>query len=119
MKANCCLLKHNEEFYILCEKNGQIMGFESQTKAVDYWEIGYQKAYSRGLCGSTGAMLSYINITPSIIYFETQEELIEALFINPPFKMINFNFTSYGILCQKDTSKLWENGKKPELVKII
>ena len=119
VKVYYCLMKKDNDIYLMCEQNGCIIGFETKKKAIDYWEIGYEEAFNRGLCGATGAMLTAITLRPSIIYFESQQKMIDNLFNVPPFQSYRLDMSIFGIKVQKDSIRYWEEGYKPELIKKI
>ena len=120
MHVYCHLLKSHEEFYIQCERSGIIIAHKTEQIALDFWESGYESAFNRGLQGATGATLTWLACQPSVVYFENQEKMIDALFDKPPYKMSIFMSGSiYGILCQKKAEELWNKGKKPALIKMV
>lgn len=119
MTVYCCLMKHDNEVYLMCERNGHIIGFKAKKKAIDYWEDGYENAFKRGICGATGATLTALNLSPSIVYFETQKKMIDCLFNAPPFQSYELAMGIFGVKVQKDVFCYWEDGYKPELIKYV
>ena len=109
------LLKNDDKIYVQCERNDIIMAFPTERRALDFWENGYKSAFSRGLCGATGAMITMIQFQPRIVFFNNQNEMIEILFNEPPFSKMIFGSIN-GILCQKDVKEVWDSGKEPELL---
>jgi len=119
MKIYCCLLKSDKNFFLQSEHDGSVVFFPTEEKAISFWEKGYENAYSRGLCGATGAMLTYMMCQPSVVSFDNEDKMIKSLFKKPPYS--TFSFMSYsirGIQCQKNVEKLWKNGIKPKLIEI-
>ena len=110
------LLKMNEDIFVQCERDGRIIAFPTERKALDFWENGYESAFNRGLCGATGAMVAMIQYQPRVVFFYNQNKMVEALFNGPPFNKMSSGGIS-GILCQKDGEEYWGNGRKPELLK--
>ena len=112
----CVLLKNDDEIYIQCEDNGRTIAFPTKERAIDFWESGYKSAFDRGLCGATGAMVAMIRCSPKIVCFNTQTEMIEILFDEPPYMKFNVYGSIYGILCQRDVKELWREGIEPSLL---
>lgn len=100
----------------MCNHDGRLLGFEHKQNALTFWEDGYEAARRRGLCGATGALIAYIACQPSVVYFETQQLLLETLFKDPPYQIYRFNSGVKGIETQRDVLELWEKGFKPELI---
>ena len=118
MEMYCCLLKSDEQFFLQCEQSGEIVFFQTKQEGVNYWESGYKNAYARGICGATGALLTYIACQPSVINFKNEDKMFKSLFKEPPYKMSSFmGYSISGILCQKNVEELWDKGYKPELIK--
>ena len=116
----CILLKNDGEILIQCENDGRIMAFPTKKHAIDFWENGYKSAFARGICGATGAMITMIQCSPRIVYFNNRIDLIEKIFNEPPYNKIGICSGSiYGILCQKDVKQLWKEGIEPELLERI
>ena len=115
-----CLTKSvKDEYAVLSEKNGKLIAFKTLEDAIQSWEGAYDRAFGRGLPGATGATLGHMALNPSIVYFKNIYEMKHAFFIDPPFELCELYSWNYGIKCQKDVSKYWEEGTKPELVKEI
>ena len=111
----CILLKNDYEIYIQCGSDGRIIAFETKSKALDFWELGYRAAFDRGICGATGAMIAFIQHQPRVVYFNNSKEMSDSLFNEPPFRKIG-DGSIYGILCQKDAKEIWDNGIEPSLL---
>ena len=110
------LLKMDEEIFVQCERDGRIICFPTERRALSFWENGYKSAFSRGICGATGAMVSMIQYQPRVVFFYNQNKMIDTLFNGPPFNKMSTGSIN-GILCQKDAKEVWSSGKEPELLK--
>ena len=110
------LLKMDEDIFVQCERDGGIMAFPTEKRALSFWENGYESAFKRGLCGATGAMVAMIQYQPRVVFFYNTHKMVETLFNGPPFKKMSTGSIN-GVLCQKDTEEVWGSGKEPELVK--
>jgi len=113
-----CLLKIDDNYYVMCQKYGTILGFENMNEAINFWDIPYENAFRRGLGAVTGATLLHVNTFPRIVYFKTQKEMIKTIFMKPPFKIIEIQF-NYALECQNNVKELYDKGYEIELFKKI
>jgi hypothetical protein len=112
------MFKHNDNYYILLNKDGQtIRGFDTVEKALDYWERGYVNSIGTGYTGMMSACIHYTQIQPSIIVVDDLDEIQQNL-VELPTSAMKFDCSLYGMPATGPRAKAyWENGKKPNLLK--
>jgi hypothetical protein len=107
----------NVNFYLMSEDgNGMVQAFESEDSACKYFSDGYEKAMKRGGSWPASAVMNYLNFTPSVVVFDSIEELSKI--VNIPFYCYALHSVAgicHGIPCNESGEGLWNSGVKPKM----
>lgn len=107
------------DIYIKCDEEGVIAGFPSQRDAVKHFEDQYNAAHGTSLTWSAGAMLHYIELSPSCHHIDDVENLVPDV-VTIPFHInrIGGEFAPFwGIKCEGVKAHEWhKSGITPRLI---
>ncbi len=114
----------DEEFYCLLTENRepyQILGWQTEDKALAYFEKAYNNAHAGGSTWSTGAMLHFIQLKPAIIKVMDEKDIEERLLGPGPDWNVVSGFAEgrafVGMRCEAPTIKEeYDAGKTPRLI---
>lgn len=113
---NVCIVKANEAFYLLTDREGHILSGEKE-RLLDYWTKGWERGLQGSIGFSTGACLSFIQFSPSVFAVKDTDELKQLIGREEPYDLLRIRSTGGwldGIECVGPAvGTLWEEGTKP------
>ena len=115
------IMKADNKYYVLADKPGIVSVFETQERALGFFEKAYDRNHKRSFVSSMSACLNWMCFQPSIIKMNSHKEIMD-LFENGQTSFVNIRGVSGGFcgaVSNIDLSKMFENGIKPELIKEI
>jgi hypothetical protein len=86
-KLYVAILNTSSGYFLMCADDGNVHGFESLRRGVDYFEKGYEDGHNRGRESSASATLSWLTTQPSIIEVDGMEGIRALLKISPENKV--------------------------------
>ncbi|MBU0777900.1 hypothetical protein KKF82_06560 [Patescibacteria group bacterium] len=118
MSLYIVILKVNEKYYIMANDDTTIMWFDSENKAIRFFEDGYNRCHSHNHQSSMSALLHRITFQPSIIDVEGLEYIRDNIAAeNPQFVVLHHTSGNlHGITTRHGASGFWRFGKKPRLI---
>jgi NAD/NADP transhydrogenase beta subunit len=111
----------NKGIFLVANRDGSIMGFETFNKGLEYYEAGYRSSRGLGYEGAMSALINSITFNPSIVQFESLEEIVEKLFNGKSeAKLVSVSHvsgfvTAIEIANQENARTLWDSGVKPRM----
>lgn len=106
---------------VMTDKAGMIAAFETEQKALEYFEGGYTAGHRRSYESSMSACIHAITFRPKVLTFNDFDELKAALFAgSDQGSKINFNnlsgfYTGIVIPDNETTKELLNKGVEPKI----
>jgi hypothetical protein len=119
-KTYVAFFSNNKRLYLLMTNDTphNIVGFETEEKALEYFTGGYNRMHDRGYESSMSACINFISFCPKIVGFNSLEKMIKVLKLNNA-KLVHLSHVSgyyYALELPESAMKLYEAGKSPELI---
>ena len=119
-EAIVALIKTDGKVYLMMDSGtpSTIIGFESISKGIHYFEDAYNDNHNRSYESSMSACINYIFFQPSIVVFKDGIEYIEKI-LEQPVKLwstSNISGRILGLPLKKAFYTLWDEGDKPKLI---
>jgi hypothetical protein len=112
------LVKTQKGIFLLLNEDHTVKGWETQRKALNYFERAYAAAHKRSYVGSMSACLHSIEFQYSVIPFESVEWLRTNI-VSPDPSVLFLSAESgrmHALETRKGVKKFWEKGVQPKLI---
>lgn len=114
------LVKTDSNLLLLCDREGNVTAFPTETEGIRYYEDSYRRFHLRSHESSMSACLNWMTYRPSILPVADTADIMKRLVGAVPFRRVTCHHVSgsmEGIVCAAENAdKEWEAGTKPRLI---
>lgn len=115
-----CLLKTDNEIWLMLNDDKSIKGWNTVAEALQYWTSGYKRKHRQSYEGSMSACIAFVTVQPSIIWVPEDSDWLQNHLIskadNHVYSCRNIAIHFYGVKTSPEAETLWENGSFPSLI---